>query len=495
MGGLTNGVNYSFTVTATNTGPFTSGPSNTLFATPTAAPTAPGAPSLASAVRADSQVTLTWQAPASNGGSPITGYTATASPGGRTCTTTGALFCPITGLTNGVNYSFTVTATNAVGTGAPSNSLSATPATAPSAPVLLTAVPGINQVTLTWSTPTTNGGLPITGYTATASPGGTTCTTTGALTCTVTGLAAGANYAFTVTATNSGPYISIPSNTLFATPTAGGASPPGPPTLVSATPGDSVALSWTAPTSDGGSPVTGYAIYRNNPGAAEKRVTVGNVLEYTDETTAYEVTYTYEVAAINAMGEGSRSAPLSATPHAPDTTLPSKPSSVKALVSGTTQVALDWAASTDNVGVVGYRVFRNGVPVPATITASNFLDSGLASGSSFTYQVAALDAAGNQSLLSTSVTGRTVALGTGTTGTLSGVIYNKAGAVLTNAVITVTLLNGTLKTVKPGAGGVWKLSNLPVGFYPITVSAAGYQSQSLTMTAVQGQTRLMTAAL
>ena len=246
VGGLTAGVNYGFTVTATNSGAYTSGPSNTLFATPTAAPTAPGAPNLVSAVRADSQVALTWQAPGSNGGSPITGYTATASPGGATCTTTGALFCTVGGLTNGVNYSFTVTATNAVGTGAPSNAMSATPATAPSAPTLLTATAGASQVTLTWSAPGSTGGLPISGYTATASPGGASCTTS-ALSCTVGGLTPGVTYSFTVTATNTGPYTSGPSNTLFATPTAA-ASVPGAPNLVSAARADSqVTLTWQAP--------------------------------------------------------------------------------------------------------------------------------------------------------------------------------------------------------------------------------------------------------
>jgi len=94
-----------------------------------AGPTAPGAPVLVSATAGNAQVTLTWTAPASDGGSAITGYTVTASPGGATCTTTG-LTCIVTGLSNGTSYSFTVKATNAIGTGPASNALSATP-TAP----------------------------------------------------------------------------------------------------------------------------------------------------------------------------------------------------------------------------------------------------------------------------------------------------------------------------------------------------------------------------
>jgi hypothetical protein len=62
----------------------------------------------------------------SDGGSPITGYTVTASPGGATCSTAGTRSCTVTGLLNGTAYTFTVRATNSVGTG---------PASAPSAPV------------------------------------------------------------------------------------------------------------------------------------------------------------------------------------------------------------------------------------------------------------------------------------------------------------------------------------------------------------------------
>ena len=75
-----------------------------------------GAPTLASAIPGDAQVALTWTAPASDGGSAIIDYTATASPGGASCTTA-SLGCSISGLTNGQSYSFSVRARNAVGSG------------------------------------------------------------------------------------------------------------------------------------------------------------------------------------------------------------------------------------------------------------------------------------------------------------------------------------------------------------------------------------------
>ena len=114
--GLTNGTAYTFTVTATNsagTGA-ASDPSNSV--TPC---TVPGAPTIGTATAGNAQATITFTAPASNGGSAITSYTATSSPGGLTGTLsqTGNGTITITGLTNGTAYTFTVKATNAAGAG------------------------------------------------------------------------------------------------------------------------------------------------------------------------------------------------------------------------------------------------------------------------------------------------------------------------------------------------------------------------------------------
>ena len=188
--------------------------------TGTASPSAPSAPTGVSATAGVASAAVSFVAPNANG-SPITGYTVTSNPGNVTATGTSS---PITvsGLTNGTAYTFTVTATNAIGTGvasAPSNSV--TPRTTPSAPTAVTATAGDGSASVAFSAPASNGGATITSYTVAASPG--TATGSGSASpITVSGLTNGTSYTFTVTATNAagtGP-ASAPSNSVTPVHTA-----------------------------------------------------------------------------------------------------------------------------------------------------------------------------------------------------------------------------------------------------------------------------------
>ena len=165
--------------------------------------TVPSPPTAVIASPGNGSVIVSWDPPANTGNAAITKYTATAAGvTAASCTTTGALNCTITGLTNGTSYTVTVTATNAAGTSVPSTpSNEATPFGPPGAPTAVNAVAGVGSATISWTAPASDGGSPVTGYAVTASPGGETCLTDGATTCVVTGLIKTA-YTFTVQAGN-----------------------------------------------------------------------------------------------------------------------------------------------------------------------------------------------------------------------------------------------------------------------------------------------------
>ena len=257
----------------------------------------PNAPNNVSALAGNTQATVSWKA-ALLGGNPSS-FTATASPGGRTCTTAdgATLSCTVTGLTNGTSYTFTVLATNTAGSSSSSSpSAAVTPATVPGAPASVTATPSDSGATVSWNAPASNGGAAITGYTATASPGGATCSTTGALTCDVTGLTNGTSYTFTVLATNwaGDSTASTPSSSVIPS------TLPGGPTNVQLTAGvGQVEVSWSAPSDDGGSPITGYTVTAS-PGGATCSTTGALNCTVTGLTNGQR--YSFEVVATNAHG-------------------------------------------------------------------------------------------------------------------------------------------------------------------------------------------------
>jgi secreted trypsin-like serine protease len=158
----------------------------------------PSAPVTPMATWGNGSVSVSWTAPTSDGGDSNLTYDVTGSPGG-TCTTTSSS-CVVPGLTNGVEYGFTITATNGGGTGPSAITNSVTPLGPPTAPGIPTVERGDATANLSWSAPTSNGGDPNLSYAVTGTPSGSCTTIT--LSCEITGLPNGVEHTFSVTATN-----------------------------------------------------------------------------------------------------------------------------------------------------------------------------------------------------------------------------------------------------------------------------------------------------
>jgi hypothetical protein len=384
--GLTNGTAYAFWVVATN-GVGTSTDSSTSNTVTPA--TAPFAPTTVGATRGDGKATVNWNAATANG-SPVTKYTATSSPGTLTCTTTGALSCTVTGLTNGKGYTFSVVATNTLGSSPRSVSSSpVTPAGAPEASTAISAVPGDQSATVRW-TPATGNGTAVSGYTVTSSPGTETCATSGALNCVVKGLTNGTAYRFSVVATNGvGP--GAPSAGSAAVTPAG---VPGAPSGATAVDGDrSAAVTWDPATADG-SAITGYTV-TSVPAQGSCRTT--GALTCTVGGLVNGTAYSFTVTATNLIGTGTASAASnSVTPDG----VPRPPTQV-ATADGPTSITLSWSAPTDNGSpVTSYEILRGpatggGIPAPiASVAGTTFTDSSALPGTVYAYEVEAQNSVG-----------------------------------------------------------------------------------------------------
>ena len=290
---LTNGTPYTFRVGAYNT----TGRSYLSAPSPAVTPGLPGAPTAVAGTPHDGSVAVSWAAPASAGGSAITGYEVTAAPGGHTCTSA-ALTCTVTGLANGTPHTFAVRATNTFGSG-PASAASApvTPRTVPGVPGAVAAEPRNHAVLVSWTPPATDGGASISGYRVRADDGSATCRAIDATSCLVRSLTNGRAYRFQVRAVNaagagawSAPSATVRPRTV-----------PGVPRDVRVAPrAGALRVEWDAPASDGGAPVVAYTATASPGGrtctVTARACTLGDL--------ARGQSYVVRVRATNAAGDG-----------------------------------------------------------------------------------------------------------------------------------------------------------------------------------------------
>ncbi|MEN9798896.1 MAG: hypothetical protein RL653_2592, partial [Pseudomonadota bacterium] len=366
LAGLSNGTAYTVTVKARNLSGYGPASSPAVSFTPAggtsaSVPLAPGKPS--STARGNGTVTLTWLPPSSNGGSPVTDYrleystTGSSNWAGLTQAASTATTRTVNGLTNGTAYYFRVAAVNAVGTGTFSVASDAiTPIAVPGQPTNVTTQPGSTLVGLSWSAPTDTGDSAITDYIIqystdlsawTTFPDGTST----ALDATVTGLANGTSYAFRVAAVNAsgtGPYSANASGKPVSVPEA-------PSGVVGVAGSGEVSLSWTAPSGNGGSPITDYVVQYSTDGASwtpfddgPSTLTSARVTGLVNGTA-----YAFQVAAVNAVGTSVYSTSSSFVTPVSALLAPSAPT----LANGTAgELGVSWTAPGDSGGsaITGY---------------------------------------------------------------------------------------------------------------------------------------------
>ena len=401
--GLANGSAYLVKIEATNAMGAASYDVDTI--TPL---TTPGSPTSLVALAGNQQIEATWVAPADTGGSPLTGYTATAynadGSSAASCTTADAssTTCVIAGLTNGTAYTVKVVATSSVGSSAPSTASPAvTPATKPGVPQSTATSASSRSIKVSWQAPASDGGAAVTSYLATATPvAGSAVTCKGAAgtnSCVISGLTNGTTYAVTLLAVNrvgNSSVVDLGSATPLGAPAA--------PTAVLATAGDATAsVAFTAPADDGGSAITGYVVtaYLATGATAGSCTPSGTDTSCSVSSLTNGTAYTFRVVATNAVGSSVASAPSAVVTPVAVQTAPSAPQGVTAS-AGDASIAVAWLApaSTGGPSISGYTATAYGTSGAAgtcrTDGATSCTITGLANGTSYTVKVSATNSVG-----------------------------------------------------------------------------------------------------
>lgn len=387
MDGLTNGTKYTFTVKAQTAVGFSveSAASNEI--TPA---TVPQAPTNVVAVAGDASASVTWEPPADNGGEPVTGYTISSSSG--TMKTTTATSLEFTELANGTTHTFTVRATNIVGSSVgvgTSNAVVPVPsATVPDAPTgAMLHMRSDGRLIIKWTAPVNDGGSPITGYVVTPSIGEPqTVTTTSA---DFTGLTNGTEYSFTIHAQNA---IGQSVESAAFGPIAPARKPDAPTNVrVTHRYDGSAVVAWDAPANNGGATIHTYTITPIEDGVANAAASLPTDKLFLQ---MYELTngksYTFTVKAANVVGFSDESEPSDPSVFY---TVPGAPTNVLA-VAGDESATVSWDAPVKTGGkdIQAYIVTSTPAPTTGTTQSTTALSmqfTGLTNGTAYTFQVQA----------------------------------------------------------------------------------------------------------
>ena len=282
---------------------------------------APGAPRSLTAQPGNQVASLTWTAPAKDGGSAILRYEVrhreSGGDYGAWATVpgeAGATSTVVRGLENGKSYEFQVRARNAIAAGEAATASATLVESAPAAPTGLTATGGDEQIQLSWNAPSA-GGSQILRYEYRSRRSGGSWSdweTTSATSVTIGNLTNGDRYDFEVRAVNS-----VGEGAAAATSGTPGTPPSAPTGLTPRAEDEAIKVTWGMPADTGGSVVTRFEIrYRMSGGGWSNWLTVSggsNATTYTFDDLTNGVAYDIQVRAVNAVGEGA-AASVRATP-------------------------------------------------------------------------------------------------------------------------------------------------------------------------------------
>ena len=406
--GLALATTYYYRVSASNSAGEGAASETATTATATN-PIAPWTPRSLTTTSRGTTMNLSWDAPASDGGAPTSGYRIETSTDGDTWTelvssVTGTTYAD-TGLTVGRTYYYRVAARNSVGLGTASAAVSETArAVAPGAPQSLAATAAGTAINLSWDAPASDGGAEITGYRIETSTDGEdwselVSSVTGT-TYADTGLTIGTTHYYRIAARNS---AGLGAASDAVSQIARVVAPGAPQNLAASAHGTTMNLSWDAPENDGGAEVTSYRIETSTDGDAWTEL-VSSVTGTTHADTGLIVgtTYHYQVTARNSVGLGTTSGAVSATVIA---NLPGAPQSLSAASGGRTSIDLSWDEPGSDGGSVitgyGIETSADGLAGWSSLTGdtgstdTSYVHDGLAAATTVHYRVSAITAAGD----------------------------------------------------------------------------------------------------
>jgi fibronectin type 3 domain-containing protein len=366
----------------------------------------------------------------------------------------------LSGLSAGTSYHYRVKSRDAAGNLATSadNTFATTDTTAPTTPGTPSlSVVSSSQINLSWTASTDNVG--VTGYRVERCSGSATCSsysqiaTPSSNSYSDTGLTASTIYRYRVRAVDAAGNLSAYSTAANATTQA--PTDVTPPTISSVTisgvTASGATITWT--TNESANTQVDYGLtasYGNSTALNSSLVTSHSA---TLSGLSAGTSYHYRVKSADAAGNLAVSADNTFTTQTlPDTTAPSVPTGLSASATSQSQIQLSWSASTDPTGagqivsgVSGYQVFRGGTLLNTTASTA-FLDSGLTPGTNYSYQVTAVDNAGNTSAKSGSVNA--------TTPLLSLSVQRKVIVNLEGAPANKKNISGTIQFINPSNSSV-----------------------------------------